>query len=202
MQFPKTESKIIALAQKMISGFTNNPNFPAPPVTPAQLQARLDTANSSSDAQVSTQAAAKQATDAKQADFDSLMTDMKTMLHYAEDTVHGDDSKLSEVGWGGRAEPHALEVPGQPRLLEALEQGAGWLTLDWKKPADGGAAASYRIERRDLSEGGGAWKLVGMAVDTEITLSNQTRGKEFEYRVIAVNKAGDGGPSSTVTAVL
>lgn len=202
MQFPKTESKIIALAQKMISGFTNNPNFPTPPITPEQLQARLDAAVSSSDAQVSAMAAAKQATDAKQADFESLITDMKTMLHYAEDTVHGDDSKLSELGWGGRAEPHALEVPGQPRLLEVLEQGAGWLTLDWKKPADGGAAASYRIERRDLSEGGGAWKLAGMAVDTEITLNNQTRGKEFEYRVIAVNKAGDGGPSNTVTALL
>jgi hypothetical protein len=65
MRFPNTESKIIALAQKMISGFTNNPNFPAPSITPEQLQARLDTANSSSDAQVSTQAAAKQATDAK-----------------------------------------------------------------------------------------------------------------------------------------
>ncbi|WP_420208484.1 hypothetical protein [Candidatus Electronema sp. JC] len=98
MRFPNTEATIIALAQKMISGFTNNPNFPTPPITPEQLQARLDTANSSSDAQVSTQAAAKQATDAKQADFDSLMTDMKTMLHYAEDTVHGDDSKLSELG--------------------------------------------------------------------------------------------------------
>lgn len=202
MRFPNTESKIIALAQKMISGFTNNPNFPAPPVTSAQLQARLDATNNSSIAQVSAMAAAKQATDAKQADFDSMIADMKTMLHYAEDTVQGDDSKLSEVGWGGRAEPHALEIPGQPRLLEALEQGAGWLTLDWKKPADGGAPASYRIERRDLSEGGGAWKLAGMAVDTEITLNNQTRGKEFEYRVIAVNKTGDGGPSNTVTALL
>ena len=131
MQFPKTESKIIALAQKMISGFTNNPNFPTPPITPEQLQARLDATNNSSIAQVSAMAAAKQATDAKQADFDSMIADMKTMLHYAEDTVHGDDSKLSELGWGGRAEPHALEVPGQPRLLEVLEQGAGWLTLDW-----------------------------------------------------------------------
>ncbi len=34
MRFPKTESEIIALAQKMISGFTNNPNFPSPPITP------------------------------------------------------------------------------------------------------------------------------------------------------------------------
>ncbi|WP_417910851.1 fibronectin type III domain-containing protein [Candidatus Electronema sp. PJ] len=39
-------------------------------------------------------------------------------------------------------------------------------------------------------------------LNTEAIINNQTRGKEFEYRVIAVNKAGEGGPSSTVTAVL
>ena len=201
MRFPKTESEIRALAQNIISGLANNPNFPSPPVSPAALQARLDTAANSSDAQVRAQAAAKQATDTKQTDFDALIMDMKTVLHYAEDTVQGDDAKLSELGWGGRSVPHALEAPGQPRLLEVLRQGAGWLTLDWKQPADGGAAASYKIERRDLSEGG-AWKLAGMAVDTEITLNNQTHGKEWEYRVIAVNKVGEGEPSNMVAAVL
>jgi hypothetical protein len=201
MRFPKTESEIIALAQKMISGFTNNPNFPNPPITPEQLQTRLNTTTNSSDAQVMAQAAAKQATDTKQTDFDLLITDMKTMLHYAEDTVHDDDAKLSELGWGGRSEPHALQVPGQPRLLEVLHQGAGWLTLDWKKPADGGAAASYRIERRELADSR-AWTLAGMSVDIEITLNNQKRGNELEYRVIAVNKAGESEPSNTVTVVL
>jgi hypothetical protein len=201
MRFPKTESEIIALAQKMISGFTNNPNFPNPPITPEQLQTRLDTTITSSDEQVRTQAAAKQATDAKQTNFDLMIADMKTMLHYAEDTVHDDDSKLSEVGWGGRSEPHALQVPGQPRLLEVLQQGQGWLTLDWKKPADGGAPASYRIERRELADGG-TWTLAGMAMDIEITLNDQKRGKEWEYRVIAVNKAGESEPSNTVSALL
>jgi len=201
MRFPKTESEIRALAQNIISGLANNPNFPSPPITPEQLQARLDAAVNSSDAQVMTQAAAKQATDTKQADFDALTTDMKTALHYAEDTVHGDDAKLSELGWGGRSAPHALQVPGQPRLLEVLRQSAGWLTLDWKKPADGGTAASYRIERRDLTESG-AWTLAGIAIETEVTLNDQKRGKEWEYRVIAINKTGESEPSNTVTAVL
>ena len=35
---------------------------------------------------------------------------------------------------------------------------------------------------------------------SEVTLSNQERGKEWEYRVIADNKAGEGQPSNTVTA--
>lgn len=32
--------------------------------------------------------------------------------------------------------------------------------------------------------------------------TNQERGKEWEYRVIAVNKAGEGHPSNTVIAML
>jgi hypothetical protein len=201
MRFPKTESQIKALAQNIISGLANNPNFPSPPISPDDLQNLLNVAVSSSDAQVQAQAAAKQATDAKQADFDALTEAMKTVLHYAEDAVHDDDAKLSELGWGGRSAPHALQVPGQPRLLEVLQQGAGWLTLDWKKPADGGAAASYRIERRELAESG-TWELAGIAIETEITLNNQKRGKEWEYRVIALNKTGESRPSNTVTAAL
>ena len=42
----------------------------------------------------------------------------------------------------------------------------------------------------------------GMAIESEITLSNQERGKEWEYRIIAINKAGEGQPSNTVMAVL
>ena len=41
-----------------------------------------------------------------------------------------------------------------------------------------------------------------MAIESEITLSARQRGKEWEYRVIAVNKAGEGTPSNSVMAVL
>ncbi len=44
--------------------------------------------------------------------------------------------------------------------------------------------------------------LVGLAIDSEATLNNQERGKDWEYRVIAVNKAGEGVPSNTVAAVV
>ena len=42
MRFPNTKAKIIALAQKIIAGLRDNPNFPNPPFTPDQLQACLD----------------------------------------------------------------------------------------------------------------------------------------------------------------
>ncbi len=66
---------------------------------------------------------------------------------------------------------------------------------------DGGAAAVYRIERRERVEGS-TWMLIGMAVEPEATLNNQERGKALECRVIAANKAGESVPSNTVAMVL
>jgi len=45
----------------------------------------------------------------------------------------------------------------------------------------------------------GLWLDVGTAVETQI---EQPRGKEFEYRIITVNKAGDAEPSNTVVVLV
>ena len=46
------------------------------------------------------------------------------------------------------------------------------------------------------------WSNAGITIESEITLSSQERGKEWEYRVIAFNKVVEGEPISTVMAVL
>jgi len=48
----------------------------------------------------------------------------------------------------------------------------------------------------------GDWLDVGASVEPEVTLHAQENGVEWEYRVIAVNKAGDGPASNIVRAVL
>ena len=47
-----------------------------------------------------------------------------------------------------------------------------------------------------------AWEDVATSTATEIELDHQERGVEYEYRVLGINKAGEGRPSSVVRAVL
>jgi len=86
----------------------------------------------------------------------------------------------------------------------------------------GGAVAAYKVQRRLRPDG--PWSDVGLAVESEITLTGQEHGKEWEYcaclprrwleqemhgcvwswrrQVIAVNKAVEGEPSNTIMDVL
>ena len=148
----------------------------------------------------STEAAAEQAVVTKNEVLQVLVDDMKADLRYAENTVNYDDAKLKLIGWGGRSAATALVPPGQSRILEAPRQGEGWIFLDWKEPVDGGAVAAYKIQRRLRPDG--PWLDIGLAVESETTLTAQEHNKEWEYLVIAVNKAGEGAPSNTVMAVL
>ena len=66
-RFPDREAEIKALAQSIITGLTGNPDFPNPPVSPAELQAQLDNFINLGDKQVADQAKAQQSTEAKQA---------------------------------------------------------------------------------------------------------------------------------------
>lgn len=200
-RFPEREAEIKALGQSIATGLAANlADFPTPPVASLDMLALLVTLATETDAQVAALAAAEQATVDKTDALNALIDAMKADLRYAEDAVDFDDAKLSTLGWGGRAAPTALQPPGQPTALDASRQGEGWIFLDWKKPSEGGAVAAYKIERRERPSGD--WMLIGMAIDTETTLTNQERGKDWEYRIIASNKAGEGIPSNTVAAVL
>lgn len=89
---------------------------------------------------------------------------------------------------------------GQCRVLEIGRKGDGWVFLDWKEPADGGKPNFYTVEKRELPDG--PWQPAATVVESEATLVNQPKGKLLEYRVFAVNKAGNGAYSNVVDAVV
>jgi len=200
-RFPSKEAEVLALSQEMATGLAANVAiYPSPPVSLMDLASSVNAYISAKNAAIAALAAAEQATAAKDEALEALTNDMKADLRYAENTVDFDDDKLKLIGWGGRKAKTSLEAPGQARTLEAPRQGEGWIFLDWKTPTDGGKVAAYKIQRRERPSG--PWTDAGMAIESEITLSDQERGKEWEYRIIAVNKAGEGEPSNTVMAVL
>ena len=200
-RFPRTEAEVVALAEAMITGLTANAVlYPAPPVAVLDLTAAKTAYITALNAAIAARAVAEAATTAKDEAFDNLVDDMKTVLRYAENTSNYDDDKLKLLGWAGKKAATPLAIPGQVRSLEVPKQGDGWVMLDWKAPIDGGLPSAYKVMRRERPAG--AWEGVATAVIAEATLVEQPKGKELEYLIIAVNKAGDGEPSDTEMVVL
>ncbi len=200
-RFPISEADIAALALAMLTGLNDNAAvYPAPPVLPANLGTLFSAYTVAKNAAIAAQAVAEQTTADKDEALEDMVDAMKSDIRYAENTVNYDDDKLKLIGWAGRKAKTSLAVPGQPRLLEAPRQGEGWVFLDWKKPSDGGTVSAYKVMRRERPAG--PWEEIATAVISEATLVEQPRGKELEYRIIAVNKSGDSEPSNTVMVVL
>ena len=201
MKFPIKEAEIVKLATAMIQGLADNMGvYPSPPVDSAALAASLMAFNNAQNAVIAATAVLASAVTAKEEALADLIANMRSDINYAENTVKGDSDKLKLIGWDGRRHRKALTAPGQSRLLEAPKQGDGWVYLDWKAPLEGGKPSAYKVMRRERPEG--PWEDVATAVTTEATLVDQPKGKELEYNIIAINKAGEGEVSNTVMVVL
>ena len=199
--FPRTEAEIAELATRVIGGFNARTDlFPSPPVLPAELQSALDDFEQASHAAVSAAAESSLRYKAKAKALEALVDSLKIDIRYAEYTVKFDNVKLKPIGWSGRKARSSLKAPGITRDLGIVREGPGWISLDWKKPMDGGNVAVYKVQakRRDA----GDWEDVAVTPRTEIVLESQERRVEWEYCVFALNKAGEGSPSNIVTAVL
>ena len=201
MKYPDTEPEIAALALRVIEGLKElGEELPAPPVSADELQARLDRFNASKTRVVNATTALRDEHAANDQDLEGLVDGTKVILKYAEIVFRDQPTKLSQLGWGTRRDGSGLEAPGEVRDIRIVSEGDTWITLRWNPPVDGGDVGMYKIQRK--SKEADVWEDVGSSVDTVHTLSNQPRGIQMDYRVLAVNKAGVGQPSATVTVVL
>ena len=203
--FPKREADAVALADAMIAGYQQNPSvFPHADVT--TLQTLRTAYQTKKNEQLDAEARAQLATESKDAALVSLEDLMKVQLRQSEVDTADDAEKLGLIGWGPKAPAQPSNPPGQPRNLDPVVQGPSTLFLDWKAPAPGpgGRVRTYLVERREQVSGGAfnEWHQVGIALDSELTLTEQPRNVQMEYRIIAVNNGGNSLPSNTAAVVL
>lgn len=197
MQYPNTEDSQLALAMRVAHSLDRQSAvFPNPPVPSAELQALINVYQAKRQMADNMNAQAQMATHSKDEALEALNAALKSDLRYAENEVNFNNEQLELIGWGGYAAPASLQPPGEPRTLEVVRQGEGWVYLDWKEPSDGGKVAAYKIQRS--ADGALTWKDVAITIISEYTLHNQLRGRNLLYQVVATNKAGDGKPSNVV----
>jgi hypothetical protein len=199
-RFPRTEADIAALAVLVTEGLEQAAeDFPSPPVPAEELQVRLDAFNVAATAAVAADTEAQEQHAVKDEALDELADSLKANLKYAEFAVRDQPEKRKRLGWSLRRAGTPLAPPGEVRDITIGAEGDTWAILRWKQPVDGGAPGVYKIQRKREDQ---PWEDIGIATATEQLVSNQPRGEELHYRVFAVNKAGTGQPSATVTVVL
>lgn len=86
------------------------------------------------------------------------------------------------------------ERPGPVTDFKPSEISKNSCTLGWKKPiSDGGShIVAYVLE---ISEGEDKWKLLMKSKLTQYTMADLVEGKEYFFRVKAINEAAEGPPT-------
>ena len=84
--------------------------------------------------------------------------------------------------------------PGQPKVLEMTARTAN---IEWTAPEDDGGSpiTNYIIEMRQTGERKWNTATLDKVKGMTYTIENLIPEKEYEFRVIAENKAGPGQPS-------
>jgi len=94
-------------------------------------------------------------------------------------------------------------VPGPPGQPEVVKVGRSYVDLKWTPPSsDGGSRITgYIIEKREM--GSALWMRCNEynVTETNMTISSLTEGRDYEFRVFAVNAAGKSEPSQCASPV-
>uniref|UniRef100_A0A0R3RN22 Titin n=1 Tax=Elaeophora elaphi TaxID=1147741 RepID=A0A0R3RN22_9BILA len=107
----------------------------------------------------------------------------------------GESDPLATEGDGFLAK-NPYDVPGKVNKPEIVDWDKDHVDLQWKSPDDGGSPVEeYVVEMKDEH---GKW-IEAMRIpgsETSARVGNLKEGEEYQFRIIAKNKAGYGEPSN------
>ncbi|ODM93780.1 Twitchin [Orchesella cincta] len=88
-------------------------------------------------------------------------------------------------------------VPGAPGQPQVVKVGRGYAELIWEAPrSDGGSKITgYLVEKREVSAGIWVRACEYNVTDLSLTCTSLMDGRDYEFRVFAINAAGKSDPS-------
>lgn len=110
-------------------------------------------------------------------------------------------ASVNETGtsaWSPSGSITLVALPGQPTALTAGTPAASYVPLSWTAPASGGSVASYLVEYKAHSDS--TWIAGPTTSGLSATVAGLADTTQYDFRVSAVNAAGVGTVSSTVSA--
>lgn len=201
MQFPRDKANALIKTHEVNEGFkANTATFPNPPNKTEDMDADFTAREAKQAEIVAAKAVLTGLEDEEDEIYQRIIRKSKRNINYGESVADGNEATLALIAWGNPKARTPMQPPGQPRVLEIIGQGDGWLQADWKEPVDGGKVASYTMQRS--GDGGTKWEDAGTFTASEAILLNQPKGEKLIYQVIAQNKAGVSMASNTISLVL
>jgi hypothetical protein len=96
-----------------------------------------------------------------------------------------------------------IDSPGMPGEPTVEEVGSDFVSLTWDKPSSdgGGKIQGYFVEKKDA--GSDNWSRINQVpCPTNIfNIPHLIEDREYEFRVFAVNEAGESKPSSATRKI-
>jgi len=192
-EFPKTENEIVSLAYAINSGYVRHPDD-FPHRSPGVIF-HCKYFEGKKAAQQNALAKVEIATKRAGAALDELVKVMRNCLKQAQADTKDIPEKLYLIGWAPNSRPGSVELPACPVNLAAEVDTYKDVHLRWCKP-DQSCVRNYIIEARAE---GGQWRIFDISYKPQLSFSCSRTESHAEFRVRAVNTAGKGLPSNTVS---
>lgn len=193
--FKLTVLQLLALLQNVIEKLTGNADFPTPPFSIAQMEAkRVEYAEAIANATEGSQAS--------RAHRDKLTLEVRDLLRiqadYVRSVANGDAAILTTSGFALRKQPEPIEVVDIPKNVTArstFEEGA--LKVTWSRTL---GARMFRLERAegDPTLPTTAWSVVAQTSRQSVEVKNLVPYQAYYFRVVALGIDAEGKPSDVV----
>jgi hypothetical protein len=180
----------IALASRIVTAMTGNPNFTTPVPALADITAAKTALLTAYNDALSKRAQAKAATDLMYDKEEELERILTSESLYVENVSAGNDGKILSAGMDVRDSGAPIgQLPIPTGLYATAGSMDGEIDLDWE-PVYG--AMSYVIEMTTDPNAPTSWAHKANVTESYIAIKGLASGGKFWFRVAGIGAAGQG----------